>query len=422
MSSPQFTVPADENKKLLHIDLWYKQFTLFGTLEFAARVTSKQVCLYAGWAFLWWFVEESLPEMSKWLHASFALKVLTFLVGILISLTLKESLDRYRSCLGALIDFRDEYRSFWYFLQLQLLQNEGARLVLDIHMVAFALSVLRSIMVKNEDGVTHHIIEQQIQEEFRDCVLFDRDGVYWSMGSNPQYSELLLLSWIRTLGLMDRDVRQRWGYARAKLHQLMTSQRVRSPRTAVHLLRIVVHVFLITVPVCGSSVSTKMATPIMTLVLISLLKLAEELEDPFGTDEHDLPWPVLLATVTRCRVACPRSFLSGAISFFNEACQTSTWDTEKVKQYFGEDACIEPESQKCAYDSGKIQLGLYITRDDLDRMDVVGNLREGDHDVLFSDLMHNDIGSQVISMASRRSPESPQAGRGSVMQWLDSLQ
>lgn len=368
--------------ELAHIDDWYSKFTLCSSFRYVVRVAGPYILAYFCWALACYYLSIAAPNFAKLMHASFTLKVLTFLVGILISLTLKEALDRYRACLAALIDFRDEFRSFWYFLQLQLLQNEGARLVFDLHMVAFAMSVIRFILRKEE--VAMDSVYGLVQKEFRQCCLFEQEGVYASVGSNPEYFELLVVAWLRSLGVMDRDVRLRWQWARGKLHTLITAQRVRSPKTSAHLLRAVVHVFLLSIPVCSESVSTKLATPVICMVLMSLLELAEELEDPFGLDEHDLPWPVLLATVTRCRVAAPKDFISGTIAFFNESCRTGEWDEVKAKRYFGDEVKMEPETTKAAYDSGKIHLSLYLTEVDLKRMDVVGNITGGDPDVLFA--------------------------------------
>merc|ERR1719271_819587 len=108
---------------------------------------------------------------------------------------------------------------------------------------------------------------------------------------------------MRAMGTYTGEMRIRFTWTRRKLHTLLTAQRVKSPRTSVHLLRSVVSIFLLVVPPFTSSPTTKLATPIIAIVLFVLLSLSEELEDPFGMDEHDLPWPVLLSTISHCSIS-----------------------------------------------------------------------------------------------------------------------
>ena len=83
-----------------------------------------------------------------------------------------------------------------------------------------------------------------VQLELRSCRLFrdEEVSVFGSLCSNPTYAELLLVSFLRSLGVMDNDMKLRLRWARSKLHLLLARQRTKSPRTSVHFLRAVVHV------------------------------------------------------------------------------------------------------------------------------------------------------------------------------------
>merc|ERR1712072_770129 len=90
------------------------------------------------------------------------------------------------------------------------------------------------------------------------------------------------------------------------------------------------------IPMCSTSTMTKLATPGISLVLFALLSFSEELEDPFGLDEHDLPWPILLGTVSHCTISSQgREVLDKALAFFNQGCTTSSWNESLAKQLFG---------------------------------------------------------------------------------------
>merc|ERR1719247_2858775 len=67
-----------------------------------------------------------------------------------------------------------------------------------------------------------------------------------------------------------------------------------------HLQLLTLQLFFTLIPVCADSLVTKLMAPVIALILMSLLKLSQEVEDPFGFDTHDLPWIQVLGTLTRC--------------------------------------------------------------------------------------------------------------------------
>lgn len=369
-----------------YLEDWYHKFTHWSTFKFVVTVSGIYFLGYLAWALLWVYLSVHYPEQTNMLHADFALKVLTFLVGLLISLTLKESLDRYRSCLGSLIDFRDEFRSFWYLMQMKLVDLPAAQLLTDMHMVCFVISLLRFLLRRGNLQVGR--VVQMVQPEFRRCALFADDEVYKSLCSNPAYSELLLITWLRAMGIMDRDARHRFQLARTKLHNLLTAQRVRSPKTSVHLLRTVTNLFLLLMPVCSSSAFTKLSTPVISLVLFALLSLSEELEDPFGVDEHDLPWGIIVGTVSFINISpASEAVMEESIDFFNDGVRFGKWDGKEAKRLFGKFAITKDEDRKGVkntYDTLKVDLSVYLTQRDLQDIDIVGTSWQGNPDVLCS--------------------------------------
>eukprot|EP00746_Dinoflagellata_sp_MGD_P163782 gnl/MRDRNA2_/MRDRNA2_92009_c0_seq1.p1 gnl/MRDRNA2_/MRDRNA2_92009_c0~~gnl/MRDRNA2_/MRDRNA2_92009_c0_seq1.p1 ORF type:complete len:422 (+),score=47.07 gnl/MRDRNA2_/MRDRNA2_92009_c0_seq1:92-1357(+) len=367
------------------LEAWYRKFTIAHTCKYVTKVAAPPFIFYSLWATFWWHLAEEKPELSKQMQADAALKILCFLVGLLISFTLKESLDRYKECLAALIAFRDEFRSFWYFSQMQLLYQPAARILVDIHMVFYAVSLVRFLLSKA--NVAKLSFNEMVQPEFRRCVLFQEDGTYDSLCNNPAYAELILVSWLRALGQMNRDLQNRFKWARQKLSLLLTAQRVKSPRTSVHLLRTVVHIFLLVVPPFSSSTTTKLSTPIIALLLFALLSLSEELEDPFGMDEHDIPWPVLLGTISHCTISTSsRHHLDEAMEFFNHGAITGSWDEATAKKLLGPQTKVTAtKGKRPTGDTGITDLSAYITRPALLALDICGNTKIGNRDVLFSE-------------------------------------
>merc|ERR1712096_45403 len=173
-----------------------------------------------------------------------------------------------------------------FFSQVPLLDSPAGRVLVDIHMACYALSLARYLLHKA--GIHGVPASSLMQPEFRGCVLFRDGDVHDALCSNPAYSELLLVSWLRSMGVMSNEHRLRFKWVRKALRGLLTAQSVKSPRTSTHLLRAVVHVFLLAIPACSTSIPAKLSAPFIALVVFPLLALAEELEDPFGGDVHDL--------------------------------------------------------------------------------------------------------------------------------------
>lgn len=241
------------------------------------------------------------PEISVMMQSDFTLKALTFLVGLLTSMTLTESLDRYRKCYLALLGFREELRSVWYFLQLRVMSSPALKFLLDAHMCWYSLSVVRYLY--EQTGEAMPSAQAIIQPELRPLTLFldYEDGGYPSyVSSDPNLAELLLVSWFHATGLLESDLTRRWRIARRMVTALINAERVKTPKTSRHLQMLALNLFFVLIPVCAEQDMTKLMAPMIALILVSLLKLSMELEDPFGFDTHDLPWREVLASVSTC--------------------------------------------------------------------------------------------------------------------------
>jgi len=384
------------------LDQWYCQFNRTSAIKYAIKKSVHAIVLSAIWSIFVYKLGLTYPDQAKQFEADFIVKVMTFLIGLLISLTLKESLDRYKACLGALIDFRDEFRSFWYHAQVPLVRCPAARLLIDIHMVAYSLSVVRFLVQKA--GIKTGPSLTMVQQEFRACALFCDDGPQLAFGSNPSYQEIILLSMLRSLGILDQELLRRFRDARMKVHMLITAQRVKTPNTSAHLLHLVVHIFLLLIPITGSKLCTKMMAPLVALVLLPLMRLSEELEDPFGTDQHDLPWPMILGTVTHCSLTpSSRDVLFRVLHFFNNGSMTGNWDLIEAEELLGRKViCESTQHNPHAIQQsrqGQINFGLYLTADDLLNIDVVGNQALGNPEILFSPDLEKKEGGPVFQQA-----------------------
>jgi len=128
------------------------------------------------------------------------------------------------------------------------------------------------------------------------------DGYPASLCADPNVAELVMVSWFAATGVLDSEVYRRWRVARHKVNMLISAERVKTPQTSRHLQLITLHLFFILIPVCADSLVTKLMAPVVSLILMSLLRLSVEVEDPFGFDTHDLPWLQVLGTVTRCSI------------------------------------------------------------------------------------------------------------------------
>jgi len=303
------------------------------------------------------------------------LKVMIFLVGFLVTLMLKESIDRYKKCLAALIDFHDEFISLWYHAEMTAMRRPPPmRIIISIHMICFALSLARYLL--KTGGFELASASKMVQPEFRNCAIFDDTSAYASILSNPQYSELILVSWLKTCGIFNGELRKRVEGMRSKVRILVATQRVKSPRTSTVLLRFVIHSFLILLPLCADHFLTRCLVPVIVCILISLVSLAEELEDPFGDDQHDIPWTALLANICHCTL--PRrshSYLAETVEFLNDLCLHCRWDESKARRLLGDDINFGPfHGQK--FNSGIVHLSIYLTLPGLHSLDVIGRRGE----------------------------------------------
>lgn len=338
---------------------------------------------YSVWSLAWYYLVHHYFESPDYFKAAVPLKVLSFLSGVFLSLTFKESLGRYRSCLGALTAFRDELRSFWYFCQLQSISTPAARLIFSLHMIAYSVSLIRHLL--RAEGEDEHEAYEAVPQQFEECILFQRTGVYFSILSSPMYAETLLMSWCRTLGIMDRETRMRWDWVRRKQRTLVTSQKVLSPKTASHLLDLNIHLFLCLVPVCNSNLAITFATPLIAVLMLSVLTLGAELEDPFGIDDHDLPWPLFFSTISRCIPSSDTEpIVQETLLMFNKACAYGYWDPAHVSNLFGYGA-LDNVGPRTVFDNGAIHLRVYMLEQDLMDMNVVGDVDIKGADILFSD-------------------------------------
>jgi len=336
------------------------------------------------------------------------------MTGLLISFVLKESLERYRKCVSAMVDFTDEFKTLWYMSQQPLLRRlPPAKIIVDMHMVLFVVSLVRFLMKKA--GIELPDSDQMVQSEFRDCTMFKDQDVYGAASSNPAYAELLLVSWLRACGILNGELRKHIEWTRQKLRTLITEQRVKSPGTAQHLLIVVTHMFLLWIPWCVEHNMSRIFLPLVAVVLFSLLKLAHELEDPFGVDRHDLPWPVMLANVSYCTLCQEsRHYVKETVAAFNHACIHDEW--LDAKGLFGQNYVSTEPMRGNKFDTGKLQLDLYLTLPKLKRLEVVSSEIETEPDALFSteNLKTNSMyKSRGLDMNSLMKDQAePQWGQG----------
>lgn len=309
------------------------------------------------WACLCIRLTQEYPDLALNCQSDFTLKSMTFLVGILTSLTLSECLDRYRQCYLALLGFREELRSIWYFLQLRCMRSPALKFLLDAHMVWYSLSLVRYLYEQQEsqNPGTHPMpsMEELVQPELRPLALFlsQEDGGYpnW-VSSDVNLAELRLVSWFQAMGVNDTDLSRRWRFCRRKVTALINAERVKTPRTSRHLQMVALHMFFLLIPVCADKTITKLMAPGIALILVSLLRLSMELEDPFGFDTHDLPWREVLASVSTCSPpSLPAEDLATVVKWFNDGSRSG---------HFGPvPEVIGPKKGKAKH----LRLGEYLT-------------------------------------------------------------
>merc|ERR1712216_518539 len=110
---------------------------------------------------------------------------------------------------------------------------------------------------------------------------------------------------------------------------------VKTPATKKHLLRAVIFAYAACVPLCSKTIFSRLFTPVIASVLHLLLSFAEELEDPFGTQHHDLPWPVMLGNVAACIVTEEsKDVMDKTLALFNRACLEGEWDMAEARDVF----------------------------------------------------------------------------------------
>lgn len=364
------------------LDQWYDVFTWKNTGIFVLKETWHVMVFYSLYSGIVTVLAQYYPENFEMFQAGSILKVLAFMTGLLISFVLKESLERYRKCVAAMVDFTDEFKALWYMSQQPLLRKSApAKIIVDMHMVLFAVSLVRFLMKKADIDLPDP--DLMVQKEFRECAMFKDQDIYGAACSNPAYSELLMVSWLRCCGILNGELRKHIEWMRVKLRALITEQRTKSPGTSRHLLTVVTHMFLMWIPWCVEHNMSRIFLPLIAVVLFSLLKLAHELEDPFGVDRHDLPWPVMLANVAHCTLCQEsRSYLKETVATFNHACLYDKWINPE--ELFGHNYVAKEDMTGNKFDTGKMHLNLYLTLPKLKSMEVVASEAEREPDCLFS--------------------------------------
>eukprot|EP00811_Abedinium_folium_P033132 NODE_6119_length_1703_cov_15.864848.p1 GENE.NODE_6119_length_1703_cov_15.864848~~NODE_6119_length_1703_cov_15.864848.p1 ORF type:complete len:438 (-),score=85.49 NODE_6119_length_1703_cov_15.864848:339-1652(-) len=378
LSEPEYALNA---QTLISEELIQRRFTFCNSMCHVLRASSTWPLVYIPWAASCFFMEAHNASLMNKLRMDLVVKVITFLLGIVVSLTLRESLDRYRRCFEALVDFSNEFRSFWYFVLMQLTDQHAARIIFNMHMTAFSVSALQIIHRYGDKQDVR--ASSLVQEEFRQCVLFDGKSIYTNMCSNPTYSELLLESWLRAMGLLDWDTFLRWSWARNKLQTLLSEQQVHPLATGSTIVRFVIHVFLVTLPLGSSSISIKVMTPIVCVMFIGLIEITNQIDSPFGYDTYDIPWPMLLGTAKYCKLSAEsKVMVKRVIDFFNHGVTTSRWDAAVAQELFGKDVKVERCHLRGRVDNGEMHLGIYPVAELLRNVDVLGHTSIIDRDCL----------------------------------------
>jgi hypothetical protein len=93
---------------------------------------------------------------------------------------------------------------------------------------------------------------------------------------------------------------------------------------------------------------------------MSLLKLSQEVEDPFGFDTHDLPWIQVLGTLTRCSLRDVDDQTKEAVlNWFNYGARTGEFGP--VRQSFISKEYVD-----------RMQLDQYLTQPLLQTLHTIG--------------------------------------------------
>jgi len=347
-------------------------------LQFGMNSCGRTVIWYAIWAALCEVFSAFIPGFADEFADSTTLRILTFLLGMLTTMMLSGSVACFKTSLQSLLDFQAEMRAFWYFIQVRVIHQDAARFVFDCHMIAFAVSCSKAIIGPDvSEAVDYREVYDKVLLEFRQCCLLQPDDPTYSViTSDPALMELVLWSWLRVLGRVDYEACVRWSWVRAKLDTMLTAQFMHPPDTTLHLMNTVCHMLLIVMPTACQTWPTKLVTPGITFVMIALLHLSEELQQPLsiGLDMHHLPWKEAFSTVCQCRVLPEmKPLLRETINFFNKGCRTNTWDEEEAKRIFGDEVNVHRDhNTRVAYSTGNLQLGIYMTEPLLRTLDCVG--------------------------------------------------
>lgn len=372
------------------VEQWHEQFNFRYMLRFGIRTCGRSTLGYTIWATCCHLTMIFFPLYAEQFADAATLRILTFLVGLLLSMMLGNALSVFKQCFAACLDFQAEMRSFWYFVQARIGGHDEAapaRFITDCHMIAFSLSCCKAIMANGDND--HRDVYDAVHLEFRQCCLLSPDDdTYSVVTSDPAIMELVMWSWLRVLGRVDYEACVRWAWVRTKLDTMLTAQFMHPPDTTVHLMQFVTHLLLIVLPMSCTQISSKLVTPGISFVLLALLAFSEDLQHPLGVggDKHHLPWFRLFRTVSQCRVAPhQKPLLRQAIGFFNQGCHTNSWDEEEAKVLFGEKASIGRDLRKrMGYNTGEVQLGIYMTEPLLRSLDAVGGR-------MFPEVLRGDI-------------------------------
>lgn len=161
--------------------------------------------------------------------------------------------------------------------------------------------------------------------------------------SNRNHWEYMFFSFITHARLLDPEgsMKKIFGEMIASLKNIEELLKVRAPSTRLAITRVAVQLFFIVIPLFNEDWITQAMVPFVACLFLCMVKLANEISDPWGNDFHDLPLRLVMMYLSIPEVSeTDAGKTESVVRWLNSGLQCGKWE------FNDDDYCIpRPKKQ-----------------------------------------------------------------------------
>jgi len=255
------------------------------------------------------------------------------IAAFLTGFSMNSAIGRFKSAMSALIALQNDVE---HFRVCALATSHDPKIRVSVHcfIVWMLILVRKRIAFFTEDySVPLRDLLDPLQDsepnsphDLSTCILFKPEVIF---SFQSEHFAFITSHFLSAAKLTSKETQ-----LDSILGKLLTSWKaienllqVRSPTTAIVLNRLVVHVWLMSVPLFADRCSI-VALPFVASIWQALLSLAVELSDPWGHSFHDLPLDLVLNTLAAPNSHADKESIQSSIEWLNRGLTTDNWTCE----------------------------------------------------------------------------------------------